>query len=64
MTGIKDVTLTLGECQKPSPAVASPFMCAISPAGAPSRSFPQEVPLSGSIAHHAAFVALSAFHSL
>lgn len=27
MTVIKDMTLTLGECQKPSPAVAEPFIC-------------------------------------
>lgn len=35
-TVIKDMTLTLGECQKPSPAVAGPFICAIFPAAAPA----------------------------
>lgn len=44
--------------------MADPFMFAISPAGAPSCSFPQEVPVSGSIVYHAAFVPLGGFYSL
>lgn len=41
MTGIKDMTLKLGECQRMSPTGASQFIAAISPTGLSSCSFPQ-----------------------
>jgi len=43
--------------------VAEPFISAISPAGAPLHSFPQEVLVSRSVMYHIVFSALIASYN-